>query len=142
MTSSATMMTMILALLSVKILFCSGFVLISNTPHLTTSTVLMATREDRDVVESKSIYNALKKRKDDLKDMIGRRYIVRTQQGFLNVHSDPDKGPYATDNIVSILKHGQIITSTGKGKEGWIQHSEGWSISEHGGFTWLRLIDE
>mmetsp|Transcript_24071 Transcript_24071/g.33637 ORF Transcript_24071/g.33637 Transcript_24071/m.33637 type:complete len:214 (+) Transcript_24071:108-749(+) len=94
-----------------------------------------------DTVDS-SLLNSLRARQEELAVGIGKRYITRTQKGFLNIHSDPQSGPYAVDNIVGQLTESQIVTSIGKFEE-WIQHDAGgWSIAEFGGFVWLQPIDE
>lgn len=87
------------------------------------------------------ITKALKSRTDELKVGIGKRYMVRTQRGFLNVHSD-SKGVYETNNVVAQLKEGQIITSIGPDDGDWVHHDNGgWSIRFYEGFTWLIEID-
>ena len=88
-----------------------------------------------------NLLNSLKSRKLNLSKGIGRRYITRTQKGFLNVHADPDSGPYAVNNIIGRLEEGQIIESIGI-FEDWIQHDSGWSIAKFGGFVWLEPLDE
>jgi hypothetical protein len=51
--------------------------------------------------------------------------------------------PSDTSNIISQLNEGQIVTSTRPPRGNWIRHDAGgWSISKHGGFTWLEPIDE
>lgn len=92
--------------------------------------------------DTASFFRSLQKRQADLNRGIGRRYVTRTQRGFLNVHEDPKSGPYAVDNIVGRLEEGEIVTSLGK-FEDWIEHDGGgWSIAEFGGFTWLELLEE
>jgi hypothetical protein len=72
-----------------------------------------------------------------------KRYQVCTQKGFLNVHSDPRSGPFATDNLKNKLEEGDIVTSVGEPFGTWIQHdSGGWSISKFEGFTYLKPVDE
>lgn len=92
--------------------------------------------------DSADLLRALENRKWELKGGIGKRYICRTQQGFLNVHKEP-VDPFNTSNIVAVLNEGQIVTSTGPRSGFWIPHDGGgWSISEHGGFTWLEELQE
>ena len=72
-----------------------------------------------------------------------QRYQVCTQKGFLNVHSDPRSGPFATDNVTNKLEEGAIVTSVGEPFGTWIHHdSGGWSISKYEGHTWLKPVDE
>lgn len=89
-----------------------------------------------------SVYEALNDRKKALKLGIGKRYITRTQKGFLNVHYEPSD-PYDINNVVNQLKEGQIVTSTGPQRGLWIPHDAGgWSICKFHGFAWLEPIDE
>lgn len=88
-----------------------------------------------------NIFKSLEKRKKELTEGIGKRYVTRTQRGFLNVHSEPTD-PFDTSNIVGQLVDGDIVVSTTKNGP-WIQHSGGgWSISIYEGFTWLQPIEE
>ena len=48
---------------------------------------------------SAHIYSALRDRARAIAGGAGRRFRVRTQRGFLNVHTSPDD-PYRTDNLV------------------------------------------
>lgn len=92
--------------------------------------------------EVDSFYKALEERKEELKRGIGKRYIVRTQKGFLNVHSDISKGPYATHNIVGKLHDGDIVTSVNRIGD-WVRHDKGgWSMARHDGFLWLQPLKE
>lgn len=92
--------------------------------------------------ESSSLMKSLQKRKDELKQGIGKRYVARTQRGFLNVHYEPTD-PNDVDNVVGKLEEGQIVTSTGPTRGFWVPHDAGgWSISKYGGFTWLEPINE
>jgi hypothetical protein len=92
--------------------------------------------------ESASIFDLLKKRQTELDNGIGKRYICRTQKGFLNVHKEPGE-PFNIYNIVNHLKEGDIVTSTGPPRGGWIRHdSGGWSITVYNGFTWLEELKE
>lgn len=87
------------------------------------------------------LHKALQERKEELKRGIGKRFVVRTQRGFLNVHSCMSLGPFATDNIVTKLRDGDIITS--KNIIGsWIQHEQGWSIARFEGFVFLQPVEE
>ena len=89
-----------------------------------------------------SLMQSLQKRQEALKQGVGKRYVTRTQLGFLNVHYEPTN-PHDTDNVVGRLQQGQIVTSTGPMRGFWIPHDGGgWSISKFGGFTWLEPIDE
>ena len=95
-----------------------------------------------DTVDDSSWMESLKKRQRALKQGIGKRYVTRTQLGFLNIHYEPTD-PHDTNNIVGRLEEGQIVTSTGPTRGFWIPHDGGgWSISKYGGFTWLEPIDE
>jgi hypothetical protein len=94
--------------------------------------------------DSSNVHEALQARNKALQNGIGRRYVCRTQHGFLNVHKEPGD-PYNTYNIVGQLMEGQIVTSTGPTRGGWVKHDGdggGWSVSVHAGFTWLQSIDE
>lgn len=85
---------------------------------------------------------ALQDRIASLKEGIGKRYICRTQKGFLNVHAEP-ADPYETANIVNQLVEGQVVTSTAPSRGPWIRHDAGgWSISVFGGHTWLEPLEE
>jgi len=92
--------------------------------------------------DSTFLYTELFARRALLEQGIGKRYVCRTQQGFLNIHYEPGD-PFNTDNIVGQLNEGQIVTSTGPPRGLWIRHDGGgWSISKYGGFTWLEALDE
>lgn len=94
------------------------------------------------VSDDKSIFEALDRRKKDINAGIGRRYITRTQKGFLNVHENYKQGPYCLENIAGQLTEGQIVTSIAKHKD-WLHHDGGgWSIIKYEGFTFLELLDE
>ena len=89
-----------------------------------------------------SLYKALAARKDELRRGIGKRFVVRTQKGFLNVHRTFEGGPHRTDNIVRQLKDGEVVTSIDRIQD-WIKHDAGgWSIAKFGGFVWLEPIEE
>mmetsp|Transcript_18639 Transcript_18639/g.27624 ORF Transcript_18639/g.27624 Transcript_18639/m.27624 type:complete len:144 (+) Transcript_18639:1-432(+) len=104
-------------------------------------TFLFASKPEETITDD-FILKSLKDRQKAISHGIGRRYITRTQKGFLNVHSKPTD-PYDVENIVSQLTEDQIVTSTGSSKGDWIPHDAGgWSISKFGGFTWLEPIEE
>jgi hypothetical protein len=88
------------------------------------------------------LHTLLAKRKDELRRGIGKRFVVRTQKGFLNVHRTFEGGPYRTDNIVRQLEDGDVVTSVDRIQD-WIKHDAGgWSIAKFGEFVWLEPIDE
>lgn len=88
------------------------------------------------------LMESLQRRQQAIEQGIGKRYVTRTQLGFLNIHYEPTN-PHDTNNIVGRLEQGQIVTSTGPMRGLWIKHDGGgWSISKYGGFTWLEPIDE
>jgi hypothetical protein len=88
------------------------------------------------------LFTSLQDRQDALKQGIGKRYITRTQKGFLNVHYEPSD-PLDASNIVNQLGNGDIVMSTGPSRGLWIPHDGGgWSISKFGGLTWLEPIEE
>jgi len=92
--------------------------------------------------ENRSLFESLQSRRIELSEGVGKRYIVRTQRGFLNVHDTYESGPYAIDNIVGRLNEGEIVISICKIGD-WIEHDAGgWSISNFGAFTWLEPIEE
>jgi hypothetical protein len=95
------------------------------------------------VSEQGDMFASLKARQDDLEQGIGKRFRVRTQRGFLNVHSTYEDGPYANDNVVNQLEEGQIVTSVSPRVDDWVHHDAGgWSIAMFGGFRWLEPLDE
>jgi hypothetical protein len=95
------------------------------------------------VKDQQDLFASLKARQEALEQAIGKRYRVRTQKGFLNVHASYQDGPYAIDNIVNQLEDGEIVTSTGSCIDDWIPHDAGgWSIAVFGGFTWLEPLDD
>mmetsp|Transcript_120833 Transcript_120833/g.225928 ORF Transcript_120833/g.225928 Transcript_120833/m.225928 type:complete len:567 (+) Transcript_120833:41-1741(+) len=74
------------------------------------------------------------------------KYVVCTQLGFLNIHSEPGD-PFRTDNVVGRWSQGDIIevidlpADTKFGP--WLKTSRGWSIQIYGQFHWLRpVLDE
>ena len=88
-----------------------------------------------------SIFESLKQRQNELDLGIGKRYICRTRQGFLNVHKEPSE-PFNPYNIVGQLTEGDIVTSIGPPRGGWIRHEQGWSIAVYNGFKWLEELKE
>jgi hypothetical protein len=95
-----------------------------------------------DTSADSSLMKSLQNRQKTLKQGTGKRYVTRTQKGFLNVHYEPTD-PHDTNNVVGNLEEGQIVTSTGPTRGSWVPHDGGgWSISKYGGFTWLEPIDE
>lgn len=98
--------------------------------------------EVRNYPSDDDISNSLERKVRELDLGIGKRYIIRTQQGFLNVHYEPSD-PYMLENVVNQLSDGQIVTATGPKRGIWIPHDGGgWSVCKYGGFTWLEPIDE
>ena len=94
-------------------------------------------------LDQHDLFASLRTRQEELWQGVGKRYIVRTLRGFLNVHSSHEDGPYAVDNIVNQLEEGDIVSSTGPRIYSWIPHDAGgWSIALHGGFTWLEPLDD
>jgi hypothetical protein len=94
------------------------------------------------VPDSRQLHTALAERVAALQNGIGKRYVCRTQRGFLNVHREPGD-PYDTTNIVNQLVDGQVVTSTSAAKDGWLQHDAGgWSVILYGGFVWLEPLSE
>mmetsp|Transcript_6091 Transcript_6091/g.14767 ORF Transcript_6091/g.14767 Transcript_6091/m.14767 type:complete len:177 (+) Transcript_6091:282-812(+) len=88
------------------------------------------------------ISSSLDRKIKELELGIGKRYIIRTQRGFLNVHHEPID-PYMSENVVNQLSDGQIVTATGPKRGMWVPHDGGgWSVCKYGGFTWLEPIDE
>jgi hypothetical protein len=92
--------------------------------------------------ESNDLHRLLKDRQKALQQGIGKRYVCRTQRGFLNVHLEPGD-PFDTSNIVTQLKDGDIVVSTGPNRGPWVRHDGGgWSVAIFGGFKWLELLVE
>lgn len=88
------------------------------------------------------LHKSLRNRQMSLHDGVGKRYVVRTQKGFLNVHLEPTSA-FDTGNIISQLKDGQVVTSTGPTRGIWVRHDGGgWSVADYQGFTWLEPLDE
>jgi hypothetical protein len=96
----------------------------------------------KSVSQDADLLASLGRRQKALQLGIGKRFVTRTQKGFLNVHYEPTD-PYDTNNIVRQLQEGEIVTSTGPKRGFWIPHDRGgWSIAKFGGFTWLEPIEE
>lgn len=96
----------------------------------------------RNVPSDDQISSSLNRKVKELELGIGKRYIIRTQRGFLNVHYEP-VDPYMSENVVNQLSDGQIVTATGPKRGIWVPHDGGgWSVCKYGGFTWLEPIDE
>ena len=92
--------------------------------------------------QNASLYDSLRSRQNELNNGIGKRYICRTQRGFLNVHKEPGD-PFNVDNVVNQLQEGDIVTSMEPPRDGWIRHdSGGWSIAVYNGFTWLEELKD
>ena len=91
--------------------------------------------------DSSFIFESLRKRKKEIENGIGKRYICRTQKGFLNVHKEPCE-PFNPYNIVNQLTEGDVVTSIGPPRGGWIHHDSGWSIAIYNGHTWLEELKE
>lgn len=142
----------ILSLLFAAFSFCSGFV---QRPVMTTSVGAVLFLFDNEQQEQcigdsyadaatdcSSIFERLNERKLQLTKGVGKRYVVQTKKGFLNVYKDPKKGPFCTDNIVGKLEEGHIVTSTGEPFGIWIQHDGGgWSVSQFEEFKWLKPLE-
>eukprot|EP00566_Odontella_aurita_P028788 CAMPEP_0113529588 /NCGR_PEP_ID=MMETSP0015_2-20120614/2477_1 /TAXON_ID=2838 /ORGANISM="Odontella" /LENGTH=151 /DNA_ID=CAMNT_0000428235 /DNA_START=220 /DNA_END=675 /DNA_ORIENTATION=- /assembly_acc=CAM_ASM_000160 len=95
------------------------------------------------IASTTSFYEDLRAREEQIKHGIGRRYRTRTQKGFLNIHSDPKRGPFCLDTIVGQLVEGQVVTSiAGEKYSNWVQHDAGWSIADFNGVTWLEPIED
>ncbi|CAL1155320.1 unnamed protein product [Cladocopium goreaui] len=87
-----------------------------------------------------ALAESLRRRQEELKKEQPRRYLVQTQRGFLNVHSEPGD-PYRSDNVVGRLFEGDIVIGIQE-QDQWLLHEAGgWSIRFHGGFEWLKLLD-
>jgi len=92
--------------------------------------------------DSTSLYTELFARRAQLDLGIGKRYVCRTHEGYVNIHYQPGD-PFNTDNILGRMEEGKIVMSTGPPRGPWIQHDGGgWSIAEYGGFTWLEALEE
>lgn len=144
----------IILLSSLHVYSVNGFIYSKHQPFRARAILLHANEDEtnndgvsgiefsvEDNVSNSYISKSLKKRQKDLKEGIGKRYMVRTQRGFLNVHSDT-RSVYEIDNVVGRLEEGQIVTSIAPNEGEWIKHNEGgWSIRFYEGFTWLVEID-
>lgn len=88
-----------------------------------------------------TLISKLRQRAKAVEEGAGKLFRVRTQVGFLNVHSEPGD-PHRTDNVVAQVTEGEIVQSTGPPSGDWEQHSGGgWSVRSYGGFVWLEPID-
>jgi len=88
------------------------------------------------------LQRSLQDRLTDFNAGVGKRYVCRTQRGFLNVHEAPGD-PFDTSNIVNQIFQGDMVTSTGPPSGAWIQHDRGgWSISRCNNFTWLQEVED
>ena len=137
--------------------YVNSFVMFSSFPKCPSSSLFLVDDDQADVLfgsstldatastsatEDSLLFESLKERQKSLKHGIGKRYVARTQKGFLNVHYEPSD-PFDTENIVSQLSEGEIVTSTGPSRGPWIPHDGGgWSVSKFNGFNWLEPIDE
>lgn len=137
--------------------YVNSFVMFSAFPKCPSSSLFLVDDDQADVLfgsstldatastsatEDSLLFESLKERQKSLKHGIGKRYVARTQKGFLNVHYEPSD-PFDTENIVSQLSEGEIVTSTGPSRGPWIPHDGGgWSVSKFNGFNWLEPIDE
>merc|ERR1712224_1114287 len=93
---------------------------------------------NRNFPSDDQISSSLNRKVKELELGIGKRYIIRTQRGFLNVHYEPSD-PYMSENVVNQLSDGQIVTATGPKRGIWVPHDGGgWSVCKYGGFTWLE----
>ena len=81
-----------------------------------------------------------------LRTSTNRKYVVHTQKGFLNVHSDPDD-PFDTGNVVFQLQDGDVVTldpsapNLGEPPFFWTKICEpvnGYVVSLTGTFEWLE----
>ena len=118
----------------------------SNTDGITDDdslTVIAGAVEDCEATaDSSDLYRALQDRVEAMDRGIGKRYVCRTQKGFLNIHQEPGD-PYNSHNIVGQLHEGDIVTSTAPPRGPWVRHDRGgWSIAIFGGFTWLQELKE
>jgi hypothetical protein len=92
--------------------------------------------------ESNDLHRLLQERQKALQQGIGKRYVCRTQKGFLNVHQEPGD-PFDISNIVTVLTDGDIVVSTGPNRGPWVRHDGGgWSVAIFGGFQWLEPLEE
>jgi len=104
--------------------------------------------------DSDRMHEQLRKRRRDLEDGIGRRYVVRIPKNenykreggrfgsVLNVHKEPADPTYS-ENVVGTLTDGDVVTSVGPPRGAWIRHDKGgWSICAYGGFAWLEALQE
>ncbi len=119
-----------------------GSNLISSRCRLAENDTVFGDEAISSSLDQDDLFASLKARQEELRQGVGKRYRVRTQKGFLNVHSSYEDGPYAVHNIVGQLEDGDIITATGPRFNDWIPHDAGgWSIAVHGGFIWLEPLE-
>eukprot|EP00523_Entomoneis_sp_CCMP467_P014097 CAMPEP_0168789878 /NCGR_PEP_ID=MMETSP0725-20121227/13086_1 /TAXON_ID=265536 /ORGANISM="Amphiprora sp., Strain CCMP467" /LENGTH=136 /DNA_ID=CAMNT_0008840215 /DNA_START=105 /DNA_END=512 /DNA_ORIENTATION=- len=64
------------------------------------------------------LQRSLQDRLTDFNAGVGKRYVCRTQRGFLNVHEAPGD-PFDTSNIVNQIFQGDMVTSTGPPSGAW-----------------------
>ncbi|CAK0881352.1 unnamed protein product, partial [Prorocentrum cordatum] len=68
-----------------------------------------------------------------------RRFLVRTQLGFLNVHREPGD-PYIGEATTWSAACWRARPAE---RGGWLRHDRGgWSVRFFGGFEWLQPIEE
>jgi hypothetical protein len=77
-----------------------------------------------DFIHDSDMHKSLRERRMSLHDDVGKRYVVRTQHGFLNVHFEPTAA-FDTDNTVNQLTESQIVTSTGPTRGIWVHTTVG-----------------
>lgn len=83
---------------------------------------------------------ALEPLRDALHTSSVSRYHVRTQRGFLNIHSAPDDA-HEVEDVVGRLEEAEQIVAL-EHRPGWVRHTRGWSVSRIRGDSWLWLIPE
>lgn len=116
---------------------------VSTLAGTDTSAAAAAESVQEAINQDADLYASLKDRIERVEKGIGKRYRVRTQIGFLNVHSTFEQGPHAVHNVVGILEEGQIVRAVAPRIDDWIKHDAGgWSIAEFGGFTWLEPLED
>lgn len=110
----------------------------SQSTSISSDLLPLTTRDSTISADQYLLYRELSKRQSDLQRGIGKRYIVRTRLGFLNIHQEPTD-PMDTFNVVGQLYEGQIVMSVMPNRGFWICHDAGgWSIAKYGGFVWLE----
>ena len=68
------------------------------------------------------------------------RYTVRTQQGFLNIHSSPES-PDNLENVIGQLYEEEEVVAL-EHRPGWVRHGRGWSVSRVRFDDWVWLVPE